>query len=43
MKEVYLPEAQNDFVFAFIGNPWSLLLFAAVAVIGVFLWKRRKP
>lgn len=40
-KSMYLPEAQNDFLFAFVGNPWSLLLIPA-AILGLFLWKRWK-
>ncbi len=43
MKDLYLPEANNDFVFAVVGNPWSLLLIPAVILLGIFLWKRRKP
>lgn len=43
MKDLYLPEANNDFVFTFVGNPWTLLLIPAVIALGVFLWKRRKP
>ncbi len=39
MKQPILPEAQNDFIFAFVGDKSELILIAAVLLIGVAaLW-----
>lgn len=38
----YLPETKNDFIFAVIGEPWSLLLVIAAGVFGFFMVKRHK-
>lgn len=43
MKQVILPEAHNDFIFAFVGNKRELILMGAALLIGaVLLWKFRR-
>ena len=39
MKDLYLPEAHNDFVFAFVGEAAPLLYIAAALVSAVLLLK----
>ena len=46
MKNIYLPEAQNDFTFAFLGSKaeivlTSLAIIAGIAII-IFIAKRKK-
>lgn len=48
-KSLYLPEAQNDMAWAFIGSPWGLLLawlvvinLAAFLSFGLDKWRARR-
>ena len=49
MKPVYLPEEQNDFIWAVIGSPWGLLALwlalinlTAFFVFGIDKWKAKR-
>ena len=43
MKQMILPEAHNDFIFAFVGNNSVLILSGAVLVItAALLWIFRR-
>lgn len=43
MKQPILPEANNDFIVAFVGDKSELILIAAVLLIGTaLLWKFRR-
>lgn len=47
MKEIYLPEAQNDSIFAFVGNVEALILAGVIVValitfIVLMIRKKRK-
>ncbi len=39
MKEMYLPEAENDFLFTFLGNPFEVISLAAALIFAVLLFK----
>ena len=39
MKDLYLPEAHNDFTFALVGEADPLLLLAAALIFAVLLLK----
>ena len=47
MKELYLPEAKNDSIFAFVGNVYSLILVGVIVIalitfIVIMIRKKRK-
>ncbi|MBQ9969900.1 MAG: LPXTG cell wall anchor domain-containing protein [Oscillospiraceae bacterium] len=45
MKQTILPEAHNDFIFAFVGNKSELILIGAVLLIAaalLWIFRRKK-
>ena len=43
MKQMILPEAHNDFIFAFVGNKNELILIGAVLlIVAALLWIFRR-
>ena len=42
-KTMYLPEAENDLIFAFLGNGWLLLVVALLlGLAGWTVWRMKK-
>ena len=43
MKQVFLPEAKNDFVFAFVGDKSEFIITGAVLLLAAaLLWRFRR-